>query len=77
MAAYQGRQVHDFQRYAAGKKRYGAGRTAPNIGPVADKLGYRQRDNRLRTKRNAILRRMKAKQRGAFASANYLRGGHR
>ena len=30
----------NFQPYAAGNKRYGAsGRSAPNIGPVADKQG--------------------------------------
>lgn len=56
--------------YAAGKKIYGGGRTAPNIGPV-DKLGYRERDAKVRARRNALLRRMKSGQAGNFKSASW------
>lgn len=58
--------------YAAGNKYYGAGRSAPNVGPVADKQGYVERDAKARAKRNAMLRRLKAGQRGNYASSAYL-----
>lgn len=58
-----------FNPYAAGHKIYGAGRSAPNIGPV-DKLGYKERD---RVKRTAMLRRMQKQQSGQYLSANYMR----
>ena len=48
-----------FNSYAAGKKTYGAGRPMPNIGPVANKGGYAERDNKAQAKKNAIMRRMK------------------
>ena len=60
--------------YAAGRKMYGAGRDAPNIGPV-DKLGYRERDGKLAARRNAVLRRIQAGQRGAFGHADWNREG--
>lgn len=54
--------------YAAGTKRYGvSGRDAPNIGP-SDPTGYRERDAKAATTRNAVLRRLKATQRGKYAS---------
>ncbi len=61
-----------FNPYAAGKKIYGGGRSAPNIGPV-DKQGYRERDRKSRTMRTAMLRRMQKGQNREFSSANYLR----
>lgn len=48
-----------FNPYAAGNKRYGAGRPMPNIGPVAHPQGYNERDNKAQARKNAILRRMK------------------
>lgn len=48
-----------FNPYAAGNKRYGAGRPMPNLGPVASPQGYDERDNRAEARKNAILRRMK------------------
>lgn len=60
-----------FNKYAAGKKRYGGGRDAPNIGP-SDKLGYRERDANAKLQRNAMLRKMKAGQKGRFMSSDYL-----
>lgn len=47
-----------FNPYAAGNKRYGAGRSMPNIGPVAHPLGYSERDNKAQARKNAIMRRM-------------------
>lgn len=62
-----------FQPYAAGNKRYGAsGRSAPNIGPVGDKSGYRERDLKKKAMRNAMLKRMKAGQAGRFMSPDWL-----
>ena len=48
-----------FNPYSAGNKRYGAGRSMPNIGPVAHPLGYAERDNKAQARKNAIMRRMK------------------
>lgn len=59
--------------YATGKKRYGGGRTAPNVGPVRDVLGYAQRDSKLRAKKNAVLRRMKGQDTGNPMNSDYLR----
>ena len=61
-----------FNSYAAGKKQYGMGRAAPNIGPV-DPIGYKERDAQI--KRTAVLRRIQASQKGDYMSANYLRKG--
>jgi hypothetical protein len=70
--ASQGK-AYDFQAYAAGNKVYGLGRSSPTNGPV-DKLGYRERDAKTRLKRNAMLRRMKAGQKGHYMDKNYLGG---
>jgi hypothetical protein len=60
-----------MNRYAAGNKRYGvSGRDAPNIGP-SDPTGYVERDAKAQASRNAVLKRLKAQQRGKFASADY------
>jgi hypothetical protein len=56
--------------YAAGKPMYAKG--APNVGPVKDKSGYRERDVRL--KRNALLRQMQVTLAGKYFSSPYLRG---
>lgn len=63
-----------FQRYGVGKKRYGPeGRDAPNVGPVADKTGYAARDARAKLLRNAALRKMKAYNKGNYASSDAMR----
>jgi hypothetical protein len=61
-----------FNSYAAGKKIYGGGRSFPTAGPV-DKTGYRERDLQAKSRRNAILKRLKAQQGGRFMSADWLR----
>jgi hypothetical protein len=58
--------VGGFNSYAAGSKTYGAGRSMPNIGPVSGSgtLGYAQRDNEAKARRDAVLRRLKGQQLG-------------
>lgn len=60
-----------FNKYAAGNKVYGSGRSNPTMGPV-DPLGYRERDGKHRSRRNAMLRRMKAKQGNRYMSSDWL-----
>jgi hypothetical protein len=48
-----------FNAYAAGNKNYGL-KGAPNIGPV-DKIGYRERDMKQQTRKNAIQRRLRSR----------------
>ncbi len=66
-----------FNPYApgVGKTVYANGSHHPTTGPVgADgKVGYSQRDQRVRVKRNALLAYQKAQQAGNYAGANYLR----
>lgn len=45
-----------FNGYAAGVKRYGAGRRGPNQGAAKDKTGYGERDRRNEARKNALLR---------------------
>jgi hypothetical protein len=67
------RQPYDFQKYGVGRKVYGSGHSYPTRGPVADKLGYKERDLKHRARRNAMLRRLKAGQGRKYASADWLR----
>lgn len=67
---------YTFNAYAAGNKVYGAGRSFPTMGPVTDILGYRERDRAHKAKRNAVLRRLKALQRGQHMNPDAL-GGQR
>lgn len=65
MARY-GASGAGFNGYAAGNKRYGlAGRSAPNVG-AADKAGYKERNNKIAAKKNAVLRRLQAEQSGKY-----------
>lgn len=65
-----------YNGLALGGKTYGSGRPMPNIGSVSatGKQGYRQRDNMLAAKKQALLEFMQAGNRGAYASAPFLRG---
>lgn len=65
--------MYDFNTYAAGSKVYGFGRSNPTSGPV-DPLGYRERDARVRLRRNALLRRMKANTGKNYMNADWLGG---
>lgn len=48
-----------FNKYAAGAKRYGMIRDAPNIGPV-DPQGYAERDLRMAARKRAIMKRLRS-----------------
>lgn len=62
-----------YNPFAVGNKIYGSGRSFPTMGPV-DKTGYRERDLKAQAKRAAVLRRIKARQKGNHMSADSLRG---
>ena len=47
-----------FNAYAAGAKHYGAGRSMPTVGKIANKSGYKERDVKASARRDALLRRM-------------------
>jgi hypothetical protein len=69
----QGRR-QGFNPYAAGQKRYGASaRSAPNVGPTGSPEGYDMRERKNNARRNAMLRKMKAKQSGRHMSSDALR----
>ena len=53
--------------YLVGGKVYGGGRSFPNIGP-SDPTGYKERDLKQAARRSALLRRLKAKQKGNYMS---------
>ncbi len=63
---FQGQQ---YLPYAAGKKIYGGGRDAPNLGPV-DPTGHRERDLKYQARRDAMLRRLKALKTKNYASSD-------
>lgn len=64
--------VQTFNPYGAGRKVYGSGRSAPNIGPTSSPEGYATRDAAAKTRRMAMLKRLKAGQRGRFMSPDYM-----
>ena len=66
------KQPYSYNPYGVGNKIYGGGRSFPTSGPV-DKSGYRKRDLKARTRRNAILRRLKARHSKRYASADAQR----
>ena len=69
-----------FNSYAAGKKHYGAGRSMPNIGPVSNRQGYNERDNKAKARKGAILRRLQGQMSGNPMSRKIMqsdmRGGY-
>lgn len=65
----------NFNSYAAGNKVFGGGRSMPTLGPV-DPTGYRERDLKLKARRNAVLRRLKANKNKKFMSSDWLGGTH-
>lgn len=62
--------------YAAGGKRYGAGRSMPNIGNTSAQgmLGYAQRDNQAKARKDAIMRRLRAQSTGNPMDSSILMG---
>lgn len=65
--------IQTFNPFAAGRKVYGNGSYAPNLGPTSSPDGYRTRDAIARARRTAMLRRLKATQQGNYMSEDYLR----
>ena len=67
-----------FNAYGLGIKRYGSGRSMPNIGPVGSegRAGYAKRDRSIAAQKQALMERMQAGNSGSFASAAYLRGSN-
>ena len=55
-----------FQPYGAGPRRYGGGRTAPNLGPVSGQgqQGYNQRDMQQRVLKRRMMEMLKNKKLG-------------
>lgn len=49
--------ANGFNPYAAGKRHYGTGRSAPNVGKTANKTGYSERDARAEARKQALIRR--------------------
>lgn len=74
-----GRELHskpqDFNAYVAGNRVFNGGSSAPTMGPV-DPTGYRERDLKIKARRNAILRRMKSNSKGHFMNKDWLGGKH-
>lgn len=73
MAYNPSRQTNSTMPYAVGNKIYGGGRSFPTMGPV-DKMGYQVRDKVHAARRDAVLRRLKAMQKGNAMSADAMRG---
>lgn len=65
------KKAYTINKYATGSKVYGMGRSNPTDGPV-DKLGYRERDAEHATRRNALLRYMKAHRGKNYLSSDWL-----
>lgn len=59
--------------YAAGKPVYRGTSSAATMGPV-DPMGYKMRDAKAVARRNAILARLKAMQKGKYMSSAFLGG---
>lgn len=70
-AYLQGGRGQRFEDYAAGNKVYGGGRSNPTSGPV-DKTGYKERDAKAKTMRDAALRRLKSRRGKQYMSSANL-----
>ena len=63
-----------FNRYSAGRKRYGASqRRGPNTGMKLDQSGYNERDAKTRMRRQLMLERLQAQQGGKYNSSAVMR----
>lgn len=60
--------------YSVGNRVYRGTSSAPNIGPVTDNQGYKERDRAYKTrmKNKALMKRYKAKQQKRYISSDYL-----
>ena len=64
----------DYNQYAAGSKVYNGASSAPTMGPTGNRLGTAKNTRELATRRNALLRRLQAGQKGNLMSSNWLGG---
>lgn len=64
----------DFNQYAAGSKVYNGGSSAPNMRRLGKTLGGAERQLETSARRNALLRRLQAGQRGTPMNSDWLRG---
>lgn len=64
----------DFNKYAVGSKVYNGGSSAPNTRRLGATLGGAERNLETTARRNALLRRLQAGQKGNQMSANWLGG---
>lgn len=64
-----------YNPYAAGAKRYGGGRSMPNIGPVSGQgqMGYAERDLKAAARKKALLRRLGGQKSGDPMNPNILK----
>jgi len=72
-AQYLNGNIQTFNPYGAGRKVYGNGSFAPNTGPTSSPDGYRTRDLQARARKQAMLARLKATQRGQYFSEDAMR----
>lgn len=70
--AYQNNTTSGMAPYAVGRRVYGGSRSMPSLGPN-DRSGYKERDARYKARREAIERRLRARQGGKSMSADALR----
>lgn len=63
-----------FNQYAVGSKVYNGGSSAPNTRRLGSTLGGAERNLETTTRRNALLRRLQAGQKGNMMSSNWLSG---
>lgn len=61
---------YDFNKYGVGNIRYPGG--SPNGGMKLDPMGYQERNLKLKSRNNAILRRLKAGLQRQYMSSDWL-----
>lgn len=59
-----------FNKYAAGNKPTTG--VSPNVGPMADKTPFQERDRSAMAQRNALLKRLRARSSGNYLSSPNL-----
>ena len=63
-----------YNQYATGSKVYNGGSSAPNMRRLGKTLGGAERNLEASARRNALLRRLQAGQKGKLMSADWLGG---
>jgi hypothetical protein len=65
-----------FNKLSVGAKRYNGGPNGPNFGTSLDPAGFKERDLKLKTRNNAVLRRLKANSQNKYMSVDSLNPGN-